>query len=309
MSTNPEYTNSIFEESWWLDTVMPGQWKEICIEEENKIVARWAFCQHGNRIVMPPLTQTCSPWIMLNSQQRQKNCENLQQRINELLEKVSFCKSISIALDSSTSYFLPFYWKGFHIRPYITYRIRHLNNLDAVFNSFSKNVKRDIKAAEKKLHITYECSADILYSVMEKTFAEQKRRYPIEKELLGNVVKNSQKHHAGRMISARDKDGNLHASALFLYDKRRCYYLIGGKDASYKNSNGLTLVIWEGIKFAASVSEEFDFEGSVIEGIENYFRRFGGEPVVYYEVKRQGFFLDFADLLKPYVKELIGYKS
>lgn len=304
-----ECTNSIFEESWWLDTVAPGRWKEIVIEKDGKIAARWAFYSYKNRIVMPDLTQTCSPWFLLDTKKSEReNSEYIKQMINELLEKVNSYKSISIMLDSSISYFLPFYWNGFRISPMITYQITGLNDLDAVYSSFSKNIRRDIKSAEKKLHISYEFSGEILYSIMEKTFAEQKRKYPIDRNVIDKIIQNSREHNAGQMISATDADGNVHASAFFLYDRRRCYYLIGGKDPFYKNSNGLTLVIWEGIKFASTVSEIFDFEGSMIEGIENYFRRFAGKPVVYYHLTRQNVFFDIADIMKPHIKKLIGYK-
>lgn len=304
-----EYTNSIFEESWWLDTVAPGRRKEVTIEREGKIVARWAFCSYKGRITMPVLTQTCSPWFLLDMKKSEReNNEYLKQIINELLDKVNSYKSISIMLDSTTTYFLPFYWRGFQISPMITYQISELNNLDNIFNNFSKNIRRDIKSAEKKLYVSYDYSEEILYSIMEKTFAEQKREYPIDRDVIGNIIQNSREHNAGRMISAIDVDGNIHAAAFFLYDKRRCYYLIGGKDPAYKNNNGLTLVIWEGIKFASTVSEIFDFEGSMIEGIENYFRRFGGKPVVYYHITRQNALLNIVSVMKPYIKKLIGYK-
>lgn len=302
-------TNSVFEEAWWLDTVAPGRWKEVCIENNKKVIARWAVCYRGKRIAMPSLTQTCSPWILVEGgKKKYKSNEYMNQVIDEILEKVSEYRSISIMLDSSTTYFLPYLWNGFEVKPYISYQIRNLNNIEDIFDGFSKNIRRDIRAAEKKLRVSYEYSAEILYPVLEKTFFEQKRKCPVTKELLEKILQNARKHHAGKMISAIDEEGTIHASAFFLYDERRCYYLLGGKDASCRNSNGLTLVIWEGIKFASSVSKVFDFEGSVIQGIENHFRRFGGEPVVYYQVKRQNIYLDFIDMIKPHIKRLIGYK-
>lgn len=302
-------TNSVFEEAWWLETVAPGQWKEVCIEKDNKIVCRWAFCHHSGRIFMPALTQTCSPWFLTEGEkQTYKYREYVNEMIDGILEKVSRYKSISIMLDPETPYFLPFLWQGFDVKPYVSYQIRGLNDLDHVFHNFSKNIRRDLRAAEKKLHITFEYSADILYPMIEKTFSEQRRKSPIAKDMVERILQNAREHHGGKMISAVDDEGNIHASAFFLYDQRRCYYLAGGKDTDYKNSNGLTLVIWEGIKFASTVSEVFDFEGSMIRGIENYFRRFGGEPVVHYQIKRQSLYRDFADMLKPHIKKRIGYK-
>jgi len=68
------------------------------------------------------------------------------------------------------------------------------------------------------------------------------------------------------------------------------------------------LLIHESIKFASTVSRAFDFEGSMIEGIETFFRRFGCEPAVYYEISKKSFLGEVKDLLKPRIKRLIGYK-
>ena len=62
----------------------------------------------------------------------------------------------------------------------------------------------------------------------------------------------------------------------------------------------------EGINRPTSAA--FDFEGSMIEGIENLFRQFGGEIVTNYRVSRQSLVREAAELLKPRVKKLIGYK-
>jgi hypothetical protein len=84
--------------------------------------------------------------------------------------------------------------------------------------------------------------------------------------------------------------------------------LLAGTDRQYGNSGANTLILWEGIQFAATVSQVFDFEGSMINGIENFMRQFGAQPHVYYEVRRLGIFKEFAMVMKPRIKHIIGYK-
>lgn len=40
MSEQKELTNCIFQKSWWLDAVAPGQWKSIEVEKGGEIFAR-----------------------------------------------------------------------------------------------------------------------------------------------------------------------------------------------------------------------------------------------------------------------------
>jgi hypothetical protein len=47
-----------------------------------------------------------------------------------------------------------------------------------------------------------------------------------------------------------------------------------------------TLLYWEAIRLASQVSRAFDFEGSMVEPIEHYFRGFGGRQTPYFCVRR-----------------------
>ena len=96
---------------------------------------------------------------------------------------------------------------------------------------------------------------------------------------------------------------------LYAYDEKTCYYLIAGADPTYRASGAQTLVLDSGIEFASKHSKAFDFEGSMIEGIENFFRRFGADRVLYYQIEKKGFIGELKSLLKPRVKKLLGYKN
>src|SRR5262245_26720571 len=48
----------------------------------------------------------------------------------------------------------------------------------------------------------------------------------------------------------------------------------------------MSLLIWEAIQFSAKVTKRFDFEGSMVESIERFFRAFGARQVPYFSVKK-----------------------
>lgn len=303
------YTNNLFEQPWWLDIVAQNKWREAVVKEEDEIVGRFPYYFHDGKIELPTLTQTCGMWIR-NKEQSVNDALSREKKIIEgLLEQLPDFKSFKVALDSSREYFLPFLWKGFRVSPRVSYRIKDLSNIDQVYADFSKTVKKNIKSAQKKVKVVTQSDVEVLLNIMDKTFAAQGRKYPISKDIVRNIVAECDKRGNGKMYTAIDEQGNVHACSYFVFDDEVFYYLIAGSDAQYRSSGAQTLILWEAIRYAAEKSKIFDFEGSMVEGIETFFRRFGGEPVVYYEIRKQGVFGEVYEALKPKIKNILGYKS
>lgn len=59
---------------------------------------------------------------------------------------------------------------------------------------------------------------------------------------------------------------------------------MGGGDPDLRNSGATSLCIWEAILFASTIVKKFDFEGSMIESIEKFFRAFGASQTPYFEI-------------------------
>jgi hypothetical protein len=61
---------------------------------------------------------------------------------------------------------------------------------------------------------------------------------------------------------------------------------MGGADPELRNSSAGSLCMWAAIENAATVAANFDFEGSMIEPIEHFFRSFGAVQQPYHRVSR-----------------------
>jgi hypothetical protein len=59
---------------------------------------------------------------------------------------------------------------------------------------------------------------------------------------------------------------------------------MAGSDPELRSSGALSLLIWEAIQLAAKEKLTFDFEGSSIRQIEQFFRGFGGRRVSYFRI-------------------------
>ncbi len=306
------HVNSVFEQPWWLDIVAPGKWGEAVVKENDKIIARMPYVLQNGKIQNPLYTQTLGIWMdeSLKTFQRGNSQLNRQKEvIAELLSQLPKNKGIDVTFDSAMKYILPFRWHGFNIEPTFSYRINDLRDIEAVENNISKSVAKIIRSASKKVIVDTDSNDfEGLIELQNMTFGRQNRKNPIDNELTLKIMKAAAEHNNGRLMMARDENGNLHSGIFFLYDENVCYDLIGGQNPAFKNSGSKNLLVLEGIKFASTVSKSFDFEGSMIEGIEYFFRQFGGEQVINYHVSKRTAFGDVLYAAKPHIKKLLGYK-
>ena len=305
-------TNSVFEEAWWLDTVAPGKWREATVKEGDKVIARLPYYYDNGVITNPVYTQTMGIWMDDSLKSYSKGNSQLHRQkeiIFELLEQLPKTKRISMILDHNASYILPFRWAGFRIEPTFSYRIKGVNLIDPKEDLFGKTVKKNIKAASRGVSIDENTSDfSVLLDMQNRTYARQHRKNPIREDITRKVMESAYRHGHGKLLIARGEDGVPHSAGFFLFDERTCYYLLGGFDPAFNSDGSQNLLLDAGIRFAQSVSADFDFEGSMVEGIENFYRQFGGSQVINYQVSKQLFVYEMFDVLKPRIKKLIGYK-
>lgn len=306
------YVNSVFEQPWWLNMVAPGCWKEAIVEDNGHIVGRLPYVLKRGNVQMPKLTQTLGPWIDSKYRCYQSGNNQLAKQkeiMYELLDQLPKHNSIQMTLDSSNSYILPFRWRGFSISPSFSYRIEDITNLNAVFDNFTKHKKRDLKISEKNgIKICESTDYQMMVLLINQTFEFQGRKNPNSSSFLIELMENAVRRESGKLLLAFDLQGNCHSGVFLVFDQNVCYYLLGGTATGFRNSYSQDLALWKSIEFAQTTSKSFDFEGSMVEGIENYFRSFGGRQVINYQVSKASLMFDIIDVMKPRIKKLIGYK-
>ena len=210
--------------------------------------------------------------------------------------------------DSSTEYILPFRWEGFCIEPTFSYRLTDLSP-DFVDEKVGKGVKRDLNRGVKSFILDDDNKAiDEFISLQNLTYARQKRKNPIDNDFTASVISKTIEAGHGKMMFARDDKGVAHACSFILYDKDVCYHLLSGQNTQLGNFGAMPFLLYNEILFASNNSKAFDFEGSMVEGIEQVYRRYGGKQVINWHVARRPFFQDLFSVMKPRIKKMIGYK-
>lgn len=313
MNKKIEYTNSFFEESWWLDAVAGNDWERIKIEKHNGDIAA-AFPIYKTKYMgfktlkVPPITQTLGIYIENTGAKLSKKLEKEKKLINQIISQLPPKYNYDFYLDIDNEYILPFLWNGFKAEPKYSYRIEDLSDIDIVWAGFKENVKTDIRKAQKKVCVSQGDDIELLIKMERKTFERQGRKLPFDESIIRKLDNELKSRDSRVLLYAYDDKGNIHAATYFVFDNNRCYYLLSGGDPDFRNSGATSLLIWEGIKLASNRVKIFDFEGSMIEDIERFVRSFGACPRVYYRVTKLNVILSMAEYMKPKIKKLLKYK-
>ena len=286
--TNHELPGSIFTQPWWLDIVAPNQWKDIQVTKGGEIFARMPIVQRKKRgfsiIEMPLLTHKMGPWIKQTSPKQERKHSNERKLLEKLIEKLPKVDFFSYNLDTKVQSFLPFLWNGFEQNSFTTFKFTYPFKIEEVWNGMKSSVRRDIKRAEEKLVFDGDLSAEDAYSLVKATFVRQNIKPPYSKNILQQIYKEASLRDRISVFGARDEKGQLVASQIYIHDDDCTYYLSGGIDSESDIPGLASFLIWEGIKIAHSKKNSFDFEGSSIKSIENFFSSFGPEIFHYHRV-------------------------
>src|SRR5215510_2320543 len=282
--------NAIFQQPWWLDAVAPGAWSAVEIRRGGALNARLPYVMDRRmglmRLRQPLLTSYLGPWIRPSEGRYATQLAHQKELYTELIEQLPAHDYFSQFFHYSVENWLPFYWKGFQQTTNYTYVIDDLTDLDRVRSEFQKNIRYDIRKASKRLRVHSEYGIDKFLEVNELTFSRQGLPLPYSREAVRRLDDACSARSARRIFFAEDANGRVHAAAYIVWDEQSAYYLMGGGDPELRTSGATSLVLWEAIKFSHQVSRCFDFEGSIIQPIERFFRAFGACQVPCFSVSR-----------------------
>jgi len=100
------------------------------------------------------------------------------------------------------------------------------------------------------------------------------------------LIEVCQRRNQGELWGGYDPQGRLHAAVFVVWQKQSAWYIAGGGDPSLRHSGAHSLVLWEAIQQVAQFTDIFDFEGSMMPGVERFFREFGGIQTPYFTIQK-----------------------
>jgi len=282
--------NSIFQKPWWLEAVAPGHWHEVTVTKGGKIIASLPYVRQTRRgfsyLIMPPLTQTLGPWLRPSTAKYANVLAEQKDLLTELIQGLPPFDYFEQNFHYSISNWLPFYWQGYQQTTKYTYVLEDIKDEQKVWNGMSPNIKTDIKKAAERfnLQVRTDLGIEDFWEINELSFKRQGKSFPYSYEVVRRLDEACQRHNARKIFFAVDPLERIHAAVYLVWDEQAAYYLMGGSDPALRSSGANSFLIWETIRFAATVTSCFDFEGSMMEPVERFFRAFGARQKPYFRV-------------------------
>lgn len=290
--SHSEFTNSFFQEPWWLDAVAPGAWDAVDVDQGGRTVARLPFVikrKFGLRVLtQPQLTQTLGPWMSNNGLNNTKRLSREKDLYSKLINALPKHDMFVQNFHPSITNWLPFYWHGFEQTTRYTYELDLANSTDELLSSCSKSTRASIRQSAANVHVEVSDDLEAFLDVNEKTFQRQGMTLPYERDYVHRIDQALGPRGKRLILLARSADSGLvEAGAYIAGDARRMYLMMSGSDPDRRTAGSGELLSWTAIseakKMGASV---FDFEGSMIEPVESFYRGFGPVQTPYMTVSK-----------------------
>ena len=288
-----ELSIPLFSQAWWLDaTAGEGAWDVALVEKGGGIVAAMPYVprqRYGFTLLgQPALTQTLGPWLRETEGKSATRLAQHKDWLQALIAQLPPFAHFTQNWHWQMSNWLPFYWAGFQQTTRYTYILQELSDEQELWQGLQENIRREIKKAGNRLQLRVrdDLALDDFLVLNRMTFARQDMALPYTEAFVHKLDQACVARQARKIFIAEDAQGRRHAGVYIVWDGNSAYYLMGGGDPALRNSGATSLCMWEAIKFAATVTQRFDFEGSMIEPVEKFFRAFGAQQTPYFTVSK-----------------------
>ena len=282
----------VFSKDWWLDAACGEEnWDVILVEERGEVVASFPYFLKRRSLFsvlsMPPLTQKLGPFIVYPDGSTDAARVSRDKRVmTEIIDRLPRHDRFQVHFDHSVTNWLPFYWRGFSQTTAYTYVIPDISDPNAVLARFENSKKGDIKKAARLVDVEFDLTAEAFYEHRKLALSKQGKAVSYPSETFQRIFEAAYAAASGKSIAARGRDGSLHAALFMVWSGEAAYYLITSVDPDYRQSGALSLLTLEAIRHASAYTKRFDFEGSMIEGVEASYRKFGTVQTPYMFITR-----------------------
>lgn len=276
----------VFFKPWWLECVcVEGEWHAEVYPEQGEPKSVFVYYlkkKHGIRyIVMPPLTQFLGEYALADNSL--SDCKLISNYFIDSLPRNSF---LAICMSRNFRYWSPYLWRGFKQTSRYSFVINDLTDIDAVFNGFDESKKRNVRKAAKSLEIKQKMTGEDFYDFFAANQKKRNETVSFSREMFVKLHRACVENDAGDIIYATDSQGVTYGALFVVWDNTTMYALTYSFADEYRNSGVGDFLMFNAIKLAAQKRLAFDFEGSMIENVEQSYRRFGAKPVEYYLISK-----------------------
>lgn len=272
----------------WLDAVcVKGQWSYNIVEDPNGNlegiqVYHYRKYRGFRFILMPMMTSYSGIYLNYPEGIKEHSKISFQHRVtNALMSQLPAHDFYYQQFLPEFSNWMPLYWKGYKQTTRYTYRIDTSRSEDEIWRQLKSNVRTNIRKAQD-LYAIDSVAIDAFWKALDRSYRGRNKHNPFRKEVLTNIYQALYTEGRCQLTVARDNKGQIHAGIMTVNDENVQFYICGFFEEDHKNKHPFSLLLWSAVR--SCNQGVFDFEGSMIEDIENFFRTFGGTLIPHFKV-------------------------
>jgi len=285
---------TVFHKSWWLETT-GGDFEILgCWNSDGELSAGIPLPKkrrNGLSLCHPPaLTPYLGPVFDLSRADSARDSLYLMRSQGESLARAiqgfdSFCQIAGTEAPD----FQGFLWAGFQIEVGYTFRFSAGTTPEQALHEAARTHRQKLKPTRNE-GVVVECGADVsaLIELNNLTFSRQGRSAPYSESLVSALLNAAVARDCGAIYVARASGGKPLSSIFVVRDSRASYQIVSGIDWNEHNVGAGYLATWQAIRDALDSGRAFDFEGSRIRGVEQYYRRWGAPAKPTWRIKKAG---------------------
>lgn len=286
----------LFHQPWWLDALgsASGLAWDVALSraKDGTIIAAWPYfigAKLGMKVSLSPvLASYLGVWIDYPEETWKEETRQSYQNgivkdlVGQMPEFHLFKQNFSPSFDN----WKELYWAGYNQTTHYTYILDNIKDHDKVFAGFKSNLRTSIKKVGHTFSIGDTSNLADFYAINKKSWSTQKESIPYSLEYLQKLddALVNYGHRYIRLI--KDADDNIVAGTYVVRDNYTAYNLMLGTDPAHRNSRAAEILLWDVIQEMSQYVNRFDFEGSMIEGVSQFFKAFGGRQQPYYLISK-----------------------
>ena len=276
----------VFSQAWWLDLVCK-EWDAAIAQKGDTITGVWPYPVEKKLGVTllrtPKLTPYMGPQVFFPRDMKESNIDSFEhETVSELIKQLPNAPFWHLALQPGMKQAGIFKNNKLHPQVQQTFLLELSDNEETLLSNMKETMRRNIRLAETEIEVTNSPEyLKELFKFHKQTLAKKKKSVGYSYKDLKKIMEACIAHDAGALWVAREGK-KVNAVVWQVWDKNCSYYFMGGQNPETNSYKAMSLLLWHTIKEAKKRGHAtFDLEGSMDEGVERFFRSFGGDRALY----------------------------
>jgi lipid II:glycine glycyltransferase (peptidoglycan interpeptide bridge formation enzyme) len=277
----------VFNQPWWLDTVCK-KWDVAIAKKGEHIAGAWVYPVESklgvSLIRTPMLTPYLGPLVFLPHDLKESNNDSYEHdTIADLIKQIPKSPVWNLAIQPGVKQAGIFKQHKLHAQVQQTFLLELNEDEQTLLTNMKDAVRRNIRIAESEVTVTNspEHLKD-LYKFQKNTLQKKGKSFKYSLRDLQRIMDAGIAHNATALWVAKTPDKRIQAIVWAMWDENTSYYFMGGQNPDTNSYRAMSLLLWHTMKLAKERGNNtYDLEGSMDEGVERFFRNFGGDRALY----------------------------